>query len=206
MNFAPVATQDAAPQLVFKITMTGSQGTGKTTFLSQYFDKQFVPFRSTIGVEFRIHTDQRDGKECRFQIWDTAGSERFRTISPLYYRMAHGIVIFVDLSIASTVEEQAGYWMAEIEKHSSDNVSRLLVGAKCDLPQLVSDEDLEAYATKLNMPFIKISSLDNINLSEAMEMIMNSIYTRSKELNFQNIQLQLRHANPQRNTTCCRLQ
>ncbi|KAG2256895.1 hypothetical protein Bca52824_076189 [Brassica carinata] len=40
---------------------------------------------STIGVDFKIHTVEQDGKTIKLQIWATTGQERFRTITSIYY-------------------------------------------------------------------------------------------------------------------------
>ena len=86
----------------------------------------------TIGVDFKIRNNEVDGKTIKLQIWDTAGQERFKTITSSYYKGAHGIIVTYDI----TDRESFGAvqtWMAEIEKHASDNISRILVGNKCDL-------------------------------------------------------------------------
>jgi Ras-related protein Rab-1A len=40
----------------------------------------------TIGVDFRFRKQDVDGAICKLQIWDTAGQEKFRTITSAYYR------------------------------------------------------------------------------------------------------------------------
>jgi len=67
------------------------------------------------------------------QIWDTAGQERFKTITQTYYKGAMGIILTYainDQQSFSAIES----WMKQIKAHASENVIKILVGNKCDLP------------------------------------------------------------------------
>ncbi len=86
----------------------------------------------TIGVDFKIRTLEVDGKTIKLQIWDTAGQERFKTITSSYYKGAHGIIVVYDTTDKESFKS-IDNWMNEVEKHASDNVSKILVGNKSDL-------------------------------------------------------------------------
>ncbi|TNV75545.1 hypothetical protein FGO68_gene14977 [Halteria grandinella] len=175
---------DIPPKIVLRIVMLGSYGVGKTSFLVRHFDEKFPRF-GAIGLDQRLHIEERDGKQCKFQVWDlVVGNFRHSQPTPQYYKSANGILIFVDLSSDICMRAQLNHWMSEIEKKASDNVCRLLVGTKCDLPQLISDEEFEEFASMYNMPCIKTSSKDNTNLSEAMQLMMDAVYRQSKNFNF----------------------
>ena len=64
----------------FKIILSGDSYTGKSSMLFTYRDGQFPqnPF-NTIGVDFWMKVEQVDGDYVKFQLWDQAGAERFRT-------------------------------------------------------------------------------------------------------------------------------
>ena len=64
-------------------------------FADDIFHENFMP---TIGVDFKIRTIEVDGKTIKLQIWDTAGQDRFKTITSSYYRGAHGIIVVTDAS------------------------------------------------------------------------------------------------------------
>ena len=86
----------------------------------------------TIGVDFKIRNNEVDGKTIKLQIWDTAGQERFKTITSSYYKGAHGIIVAYDITDRESFSA-IQTWMSEVEKYASDNISRILVGNKCDL-------------------------------------------------------------------------
>ena len=63
------------------------------------------------------------------QIWDTAGSERYRQITAAYFRGAHGIMMVYDLTDRQSFDK-IKYWNAQIEKHCHHSVFKILVGNK----------------------------------------------------------------------------
>ena len=88
---------------LFKLLIIGDSGVGKSCLLLRFADGTYTDsYISTIGVDFKIHTVNLDGKIIKLQIWDTAGQERFRTITSSYYRGAHGIIVVYDVTDQDT--------------------------------------------------------------------------------------------------------
>ena len=80
-----------------KILMIGDSGVGKTCLLLRYANDSFYPtFITTIGIDFKIKNIILDGKRIKLQIWDTAGEERFRSVTPMYYKNAQAIILVYD--------------------------------------------------------------------------------------------------------------
>ncbi|KCZ74089.1 hypothetical protein H311_04949, partial [Anncaliia algerae PRA109] len=53
---------------LFKITLIGDSGVGKTCFLLRYTDEIFADeYVSTIGVDFKIKTVTLENKKCKLQ-------------------------------------------------------------------------------------------------------------------------------------------
>ena len=71
-------------------------------------------------------------RDVKLEIWDTAGQDRFKTITTSYYKGAHGIVIVYDITSRVSFDN-VRMWLGEIEKNASEKVLRVLVGNKCDL-------------------------------------------------------------------------
>ena len=111
---------------LFKILLIGNSGVGKSSLLLRFSDDTFTGnFMPTIGVDFKIRTLEVDGKTIKLQIWDTAGQERFKTITSSYYKGAHGIIVVYDVTDKESYKN-IDTWMNEIDKHASDNVSKIL--------------------------------------------------------------------------------
>lgn len=70
--------------------------------------------------------------KVKLQIWDTAGQERFRTITTAYYRGAMGILLVYDVSDEQSFTNVRN-WMRQIDQNAAENVTRILIGNKCDV-------------------------------------------------------------------------
>ena len=80
--------------LLFKILIIGDSGVGKSCLLLKFTDRYFNDsYISTIGVDFKIQTIQLDNKIIKLQIWDTAGQEKYKTITQNYYKNCDGAII-----------------------------------------------------------------------------------------------------------------
>ena len=51
-----------------------------------------------MGVDFKNKNIEVDGKIIKLQNWEPAGSERFRTVTPSYYKGTHGIIVIYDIT------------------------------------------------------------------------------------------------------------
>ena len=104
------------------------------------------------------------------QIWDTAGHEKFRTITTSYYRGAHAIVIAFDITDRKSFQ-QVEKWLSEIDKFAKENVLKFIVGNKSDLSakRTVSREEAEELSIKYRVPYFETSAKENINTTELFE-------------------------------------
>jgi len=161
------------PDYLFKIMLIGNSGTGKTSLLFRFCDDTYSDtYISTIGVDFKIKTLEIDNKIIKLQIWDTAGQERFKTIISSYYRGAHGIIIFFDLSDKKSFDDVES-WMIERNKYCNRNICTLLVGTKSDIK---NNDDfninvINELCNKYDTSYIETSSKLNININNVFEKL-----------------------------------
>jgi small GTP-binding protein len=71
-------------------------------------------------------------------------------------------------------------WMNEVEKHASDNISRILVGNKSDMTDArqVSTDEGKELAEHYNVRFLETSAKDCKNVEEAFIMMTREIKSR----------------------------
>jgi len=120
-----------------KIILLGPSGTGKSCLLHRFVKNEWRVLSSqTIGVEFAskiIKVGTGIGrKRIKLQLWDTAGTERFRSVSRSYYRGAAGAILVYDIASHKSFEGLTTF-LTDARALASPNLTLLLVGNKADL-------------------------------------------------------------------------
>ena len=117
---------------LFKLLLVGPS-CGKSQLLSRYADNIYMDYLpSTIGVDFKIKTEDALGSTCKLQIWDTAGLERFRTITQAYYRGAHGIFLCFDMTSMESFNELQEGFANQLDRYLTSKIPVSLVACKSD--------------------------------------------------------------------------
>ncbi len=73
-----------------------------------------------------------DGDRVKLQIWDTAGQQRFKTVTQTYYRGAMGIILTYSIDERTSFNDIEN-WIKQIKTHANSDVVKILVGNKCDI-------------------------------------------------------------------------
>ena len=145
--------------LVCKILIVGDTSVGKTNLLASYLNKKFNEnINVTIGVEFSNETIKIDDKIIKIQYWDTAGEERYKSITCAYYRDALGAFVVYDITQISSFNS-IDAWILDLKQYC-ENIILILIGNKCDLEKtrkISEDKGIEK-AKKYNANFFEVSS------------------------------------------------
>lgn len=120
-----------------KIILLGPSGCGKSCLLHRIVKNEWRVLSSqTIGVEFaskiiKVGTGARR-KRIKLQLWDTAGTERFRSVSRSYYRGAAGAILVYDVASRGSFDALPTF-LNDARALASPNLTLLLAGNKADL-------------------------------------------------------------------------
>ena len=194
----------------FKILLIGDLGVGKSCVILRYVEGDFPGnIMSSIGVDFKTKQIELDDHSIKMQIWDTAGHEKFRTITTSYYKSAQAIIILYDITQKSSFEHIRN-WITEIDKFGKQGVLKVIVGNKLDLEnnRKISKEDAENLALKYGVKLWEVSAKDNTNIEEMfVDTIKTLLEKNSKIINESssmgnNIKLSKNIKN-KKNKKCC---
>merc|ERR1712066_987057 len=117
-----------------KLIVVGQSGVGKSSLLVRFVDDHFEEASTRTTIECDIKYKQLDvnGIRCTLRLWDTAGSERFRTFSTQHYRNAQGVIFCYDVTNKSSFDNLKS-WLEEVEVNCNrPDFVRMLVGNKID--------------------------------------------------------------------------
>lgn len=150
-----------------KLLLIGPSNSGKTALLLRYVDDIFDmdSATATIGVDFRVKKLSVGGKPHRLLLFDTAGQERFRTLTSSYYRNAQGCILVYDVSNRESFLSM-DHWFGECAKFAEPGVVLYLVGSKIDKAgaRAVTTEEGKALADRYGAGFIEASSKTRENV------------------------------------------
>ena len=114
-------------------------------------------------------------KKYKFQIWDTPGQERFRTITKTYYKGSHAIIFIYDVTDLDSFKNIRNY-IKQVEANKPSNICKVLVGNNCDKPdRVVTEEEGKKMAENFNIRFFETSPKTNKNINEVFYYLAGEI-------------------------------
>jgi Ras-related protein Rab-1A len=174
-----------------KILIIGDARSGKSalflSFAENKFHDTYIP---TIGVDFKLRIMEIYNKRVKLQMWDTAGEERFRTITSSYYRGAHGIAIVFNVRDRQSFVN-IDQWKHEITRYASESVNVILIGTQIDDTslRLVTYDEGNAKADSLGISYFETSAKTTAGVQEAFVNISQQIVARLQAHNSPQTQL-----------------
>ncbi len=167
-----------------KTVLVGESGVGKTSIISRFITDSFDPeVLSSSSAQFISKTIKLEETTIKFDIWDTAGQEKFRSLAKIFYKDARIIIYVYDITDKKSFEEIKKYWYKETTDNMDSNVVLALIGNKIDLyeNEQVTDEEGQKFAKEINAIFKTTSALSNIGVNWIFEnigkKILNPNYT-----------------------------
>ena len=167
----------------FKYIIIGDAAVGKSCLMLNFIDKRFRSEHDlTIGVEFGSKIIDIRGIKIKLQIWDTAGSESFKSITRSYYRAAAGALLVYDITRKDSFNHLTE-WLNEARFNGNPSMAITLVGNKSDLEtqRMVSSEEGQRYAKENGLAFMETSALTSANVNEAFEETGINILEKIKD-------------------------
>ena len=113
-----------------KVVLIGESGVGKTSIISRYTNNDFSStLASTPGASFttKVIYIQELKQSIKFEIWDTAGQEKYRSLAKVFYKNAAVCILVYDITRKHSFDELKNYWIIELKANSLPNLSKLII-------------------------------------------------------------------------------
>uniref|UniRef100_A0A2K6EPS6 RAB23, member RAS oncogene family n=1 Tax=Propithecus coquereli TaxID=379532 RepID=A0A2K6EPS6_PROCO len=152
-------------EVAIKTVVVGYGTVGKSSMIRRHCKGMFTKdYKKTIGVDF-----------LELVPWDTAGQEKFDSVTKAYYRGAQVCVL-----VFSTTDRESfeGKVVAEV-----GDTPTVLVQNKIDLldHSCVEEEEAEALAKRLKLRFYRISAKEDLNVNEVFRYLAEKYLQKLKQ-------------------------
>ncbi|KAJ1632927.1 ras-related protein rab-5C [Pavlovales sp. CCMP2436] len=165
-----------------KLVLLGNANTGKTSLVTRLVRNRFnAETMATVGAAFAQHrVEMGDTMEViQFGIWDTAGSERYRSLTPMYYRGAQAAIIVYDMTSKESFLG-AQEWLSELRNQGMPNCVIALAANKADLDEKreVTTQEGQMYARDNEMAYFETSAKSTQNVLRVFVELANRMPRR----------------------------
>ena len=113
-----------------KVVILGESGVGKTSVISRFindtFDEELV---TTTGASYVSKSMKFSDKNqvLNFEIWDTAGQEKYRSLTQIFYKDASIAILVYDITNKDSFDELQNYWYEQIKESAPKNIGKFII-------------------------------------------------------------------------------
>lgn len=185
-----------------KISLVGNSGVGKTSLLTRYVKGIFYPNAiATVGANFLTKELEINDRFIDLNIWDTAGQELYRSLTPMYYRNASAAVVVFDVTTKTSFDSIRN-WIFEL-RTNEPHILIFLCGNKIDDTEkrIINTFEISNLAKELQLKFFETSACTGQGIDQLFQTIVLEILKQEKTI-------ELTESNPEPSTSktssmCC---
>ncbi|MFX1504105.1 MAG: Rab family GTPase [Promethearchaeota archaeon] len=173
-------------KFVFKITVIGDGGVGKTSLIKKYtqgtFEEDYI---STIGAQFSFYDEKINGDECKLYFWDIAGQKEFEFLRADFYEESRAAIIVYSLEENDLGKDSLKHiadWYQDLKNHCGD-IPVIIFANKVDLinEDKLDDSNVQKFIKEKNIIGVyRTSAKTNQGVTEAFQKIIRELYEKYK--------------------------
>ena len=200
-----------------KAVLLGESGVGKTCIIARFINNTFENnIMSTTGASYAGKTlsfDEFGGKCIKFEIWDTAGQEKYRALTKIFYKDAGVAILVYDITRKESFDEIKEYWYNQIKEFAPKNIVIGIAANKCDLydNEQVSEDEARNFANEIGAVFKLTSASTNQGIEELFKgvgcRVLDPNYSddsdNSEKKKDSNIKLDEKNTDKKKRKGCC---
>jgi len=193
-----------------KLVLLGHKNVGKTSVFNRYVYDEFGKTSMTIGAYFGMKQCKVNDRTCNLAIWDTAGEEKFDSLTNFYCRNARAALVCYDITNYDSFQGLQR-WVDKVTSEAEKNCAMILVGNKLDLveenPSLreVDTNEAKRYATSVKALVVEASAKTGKNVPAMFDQLVmrcfeqqgDSLYKQEGRKAFPDTK------EPEKDSKCC---
>ena len=173
-----------------QLLIIGDASVGKTSIFSRFTTGFFsAHYVATIGIDNYKKDITIDDKIVRVQLWDTAGAEKYYSLTKGFFRNAQGIMVVFDVTNSETYDN-VRHWTQSIKTHIGSDIERIpviIIGNKIDLEEReIVKEDAILYAKELGCLYFETSAKTGENINETILFLVKEVLEINKKYKKKN--------------------
>ena len=173
-----------------KVILVGDSSVGKTTIISRYLNLYNPNPISTTGASYSVkETLFENNIKISFEIWDTAGQEKYRSLNKIFYNNTNICFLVFDITERQSFDNILNFWYKEVfeynnNNYSSNNILFGVIANKIDLEKdiNVKVDEIKNFSNKIGADYILASAKNGIGINE----IFNKLGKKFIEQNQKN--------------------
>ena len=168
-----------------RLLIIGDSQVGKTSFLSRYTKGVFnLTYLSTAGIEFFSKDEIINNRKIRIELWDTAGSEKFFSLTSNFLGNAQGIMVMFDVTNIDSFESLIN-WTDSIKTHLSngiENIPVIIIGNKIDIKEReIKSIDANKYCNDLGFKYFETSAKTGENVRDTIIYLVKEVLKKNTD-------------------------
>ena len=163
--------------LICKVVLLGESSVGKTCIITRFIDNLFQQdVITTTGASYAtksiLYKDYHN-KIIKFEIWDTAGQEKYRSLTQIFYKDAAIAILVYDITSEKSFEEMENYWYKQIKEFSPPNIIIGIAGNKFDLfnDEKIPEDKAKNFAKEAGGIFRYTSAKESVGIQELFVLL-----------------------------------
>ena len=190
-----------------KVILLGETFVGKTSLINVSIDKHFKSKEEmTLSFNYSLKKFNYKGKEYIFNLWDTIGQEKYRSLTKMFINDSKIVILVYDITIEKSFK-QLEYWYNQVNSLINEQDYILaVVGNKKDLfkDEKVSEEQGKAFAMEKNAKFKLTSAKDDpLSFVAFLEELFKDFIDKGKEKLDKKIGKKLNNEKYKKKSKCC---
>jgi small GTP-binding protein len=162
-----------------KVVILGESSVGKTCIVIRFAKGEFKEeSTATLGATFlsKVFEIPSTGQNVKFQIWDTAGQEKYRSLAAMYYQDAAAAILVYDITKKSSFDGIT-YWIGELKAKAPEGIKIAIAANKSDLVEKEEVNFMEAkkFAADNHAIFKSTSAKDGSGINEIFAELADAL-------------------------------
>ena len=190
-----------------KVILLGETSVGKTSLIKVSIDKHFKSLEEvTLSFNYSVKKFNYNGKEYTFNLWDTIGQEKYRSLTKMFVNNSKIIILVYDITVQKSFK-QLEYWYNQVTSLvNEEDYILAVVGNKKDLfkNEKVTEEEGKAFAKEKNAKFKLTSAKDDpLSFVSFLEELFKEFIDKDNEKSDKSKGKKLKKEKNKNKSKCC---